>query len=255
MLGILRLLFASRPETPCYLTPIIAPIQQAPDQSLSPAERALAWRVPFLRLKRKFLTPAVNERIVELPWVLRTLAAFPGSRVLDFGCSNSPLALELAALGHKVVGADLRPYGYAHPNLELVQGDFLQAQMPANSFDAVVAVSAVEHVGLEGVYGGPAHETGDRTIVRKFLEVLKPGGALLLTVPFGLAGENPGYRVYDSSSLARLLDGFEVREKRFFLGEKQLTWIEVPEERLKGVPSHEGGLTQGVALVHAAKPA
>jgi SAM-dependent methyltransferase len=255
MRGLLKLLFSERPETPCYLTPIIAPIQQAPDQSLSPAERALAWRVPFLRLKRKLLTPAVNERIVELPWVLQKLAAFPGSRVLDFGCSNSPLSLEMAALGHKVVGADLRPYGYTHPNFELIQGDFLRIPAPEKAFDVVVAVSAVEHVGLGGVYGGPAQESGDRIIVRKFLEVLKPGGVLLLTVPFGLAGENPGYRVYDSASLARLLEGYEVRERRFFLGERQLSWIEVPEERLKSVPSHEEGLTQGVALVLAAKPA
>lgn len=255
MRGLLRLLFSSRPETPCYLTPIIAPIQQAPDQSLSPSERALVWRIPFLRLKRKFLTPAVNERIVELPWVLRTLAAFPGSRVLDFGCSNSPLSLEMAAMGHKVVGADLRPYGYTHPNFELIQGDFLRIPTPEKYFDVVVAVSAVEHVGLDGVYGGPTHESGDRAIVRKFLEVLKPGGALLLTVPFGLAGENPGYRVYDALGLAALLVGFEVREKLFFLGERQLEWIEVPESRLADVPSHENGLTQGVALVFAAKPA
>lgn len=255
MRGLLRLLFSSRPETPCYLTPIIAPIQQAPDQSLSPSERALAWRVPFLRLKRKLLTPAVNERIVELPWVLQKLAAFPGARVLDFGCSNSPLSLEMAALGHKVVGADLRPYGYTHPNFELIQGDFLRLPASAGSFDVVVAVSAVEHVGLDGIYGGPAHESGDRVVVRKFLDVLKPGGALLLTVPFGLAGENPGYRVYDAKGLAALLEGFELREKRFFMGERQLEWIEVPEGRLAEVRSHENGLTQGVALVFAAKPA
>lgn len=255
MLGLLKLLTSAREETPVYLTPIIAPIQQAPDQSLSAAERAIAWRIPWLRLKRKFLAPAVNERIVELPWVLQKLAALPGARVLDFGCSNSPLSLELAALGHKVVGADLRPYGYTHPNFELVQGDFLQARLPANSFDVVAAVSAVEHVGLEGVYGGPSEDTGDRVMVRKFREVLKPGGALLLTVPFGLAGVNPGYRVYDSAALARLVEGFEIREKRFFHGEKQRTWVETTEDRLKDVPSHVDGLTQGVALVYAVKPA
>jgi SAM-dependent methyltransferase len=251
MRRLLTLLFSSD-ETPCYLTPIITPIQQAPDQELSPCAQKWVWRIPYLRLKRKFLKPAVNERIVEMPYVLQKLAAYPCAKVLDFGCSNSPLSLELAALGYKVTGVDLRTYGYEHPNFELLQGDFLQREMPENSFDAVVAVSAVEHTGLEGVYGAQAHDSGDRVILRKFLKILKPGGILLLTVPFGKAGENPGYRVYDSKSLGALIEGFTVREKRFFLGEKQKTWIEVPEARLADVESV--GLTQGVALVFAAKP-
>jgi SAM-dependent methyltransferase len=247
----LSLLFA-RAETPCYLTPIIVPIQQAPDQELGPCARKWVWRIPFLGLKRRFLKPAVNERIVEIPFVLQKLAAFPGAKVLDFGCSNSPLSLELAGLGYKVTGADLRPYGYTHPNFELIQGDFLQRAMPEGSFDAVVAVSAVEHTGLEGVYGASAHESGDRVILRKFLKILKPGGVLLLTVPFGRAALNPGYRVYDSKGLNELIEGFEIVEKRFFHGEKQREWIEVPEARLAQVGSAE--LTQGVALVFAVKP-
>ncbi|HXS99150.1 MAG TPA: class I SAM-dependent methyltransferase [Elusimicrobiota bacterium] len=253
MLRFLKLLFTPA-ESPLYLTSIIAPIQQAPDQQLSPRARAWVWRIPWLRLKRRFLAPAVNERIVEMPFVLQKLASLPGARVLDFGCSNSPLALELAAMGYRVVGADLREYGHAHPNFELLRGDFLEKDVPENSFDAVVAVSAVEHCGLEA-YGGDSRESGDRVLLRKFLKVLKPGGALLLTVPFGLAGQNPGYRVYDSAGLARLIEGFEVREKRFFHGEKQAAWVEVPEERLRDVPSHVDGLTQGVALVYAVKPA
>lgn len=251
MRRLLTLLF-SPVDSPCYLTPIIAPIQQVPDQELGAWARSLVWRIPFLRLKRKFLKPAVNERIVEIPFVLQKLAGLPGARVLDFGCSNSALSLELAGMGYKVVGADLRPYGYTHPNFELILGDFLRHEMPEAGFDAVVAVSSVEHCGLE-TYGGKAYESGDRVIVRKFLKILKPGGALLLTVPFGLAGQNAGQRVYDAKSLGELIEGFVVREKRFFAGEGQREWIEVPESRLAGVDSHTG-LTQGVALIFAVKP-
>ena len=251
MRRLLKLLF-SPAASPLYLTPIIAPIQQVPDRELGPCAKALVWRIPWLRLKRRFLTPAVNERIVEMPFVLQKLAAYPGARVLDFGCSNSPLALELAGMGYTVVGADLRDYGYTHPNFTLLRGDFLAQDAAENSFDAVVAVSAVEHCGLE-VYGGSATESGDRVLLRKFLKILKPGGVLLLTVPFGLAGQNAGQRVYDSKSLAELIAGFDVREKRFFVGEGQREWLEAPESRLAAVDSHTG-LTQGVALIFAEKP-
>ncbi|MFI5346116.1 MAG: class I SAM-dependent methyltransferase [Elusimicrobiota bacterium] len=247
----LKLLFTPA-DSPLYLTSIITPIQQAPDQELGSCAAQFAWRIPFLGLKRRFLKPAVNERIVEMPFVLQKLAAFPNARVLDFGCSNSPLALELAGMGYEVVGVDLRPYGYTHPNFELLQGDFLARSMPDNSFDAVVAVSAVEHVGLESVYGGPGQESGDRTIVKKFLQILKPGGVLLLTVPFGRAGLNPGYRVYDSKSLDALIDGFDIMEKSFYHGDKQRQWVKVPESGLAEVDS--SAMTQGVALVFAVKP-
>ena len=251
MLRLLKLLF-SPAESPVYLTPIIAPIQQVPDRELGPVSRAWIWRIPWLRLKRRFLTPAVNERIVEMPFVLQKLAATPGAKVLDFGCSNSPLALELAGMGYTVVGADLREYGYTHPNFTLLRGDFLEQAVPESSFDAVAAVSAVEHCGLEA-YGGGARESGDRVLLKKFLKILKPGGSLLLTVPFGLAGQSEGQRVYDSKSLAALLEGFTIREKRFFAGEGQREWRETPESGMAGVDSHTG-LTQGVALIHAVKP-
>src|SRR3989442_9806581 len=83
------------------------------------------------------------ERIVEVPFVLRHLDAPPGSRILDFGCSESPVALHLASLGYQVLAVDLRPYPFPHPNLTVIRGDFLAATLPASSVHVVIALSAV----------------------------------------------------------------------------------------------------------------
>lgn len=72
----------------------------------------------------------VTERIVEIPFVLRNLDCPPGARILDFGCAESPVCLHLASLGYKVVGMDLNPYPFRHPNLQFLQGDFLQNSFP-----------------------------------------------------------------------------------------------------------------------------
>jgi len=97
----------------------------------------------------------VVERVVEIPFVLQNLPPVAHARILDFGCTESPLPIHLASLGHRVTGVDLRPYPYAHPGFKFVHGDFIQAGLPSGEFDAVVAVSAIEHCGL-GQYGASA---------------------------------------------------------------------------------------------------
>lgn len=46
---------------------------------------------------------------------------------------------------------------------------------PANCFDAVYSISVIEHIPNEG----------DRIAVKELMRVVKPGGLLLFTVPFG----------------------------------------------------------------------
>ena len=73
------------------------------------------------------------------------------------------------------------------------------------SFDAVVAVSVIEHIGI-GHYGEPEAATGDRHAVRQLARILKLGGRLILTVPFGVSLTNHWMRVYDSRRLADLCE-------------------------------------------------
>jgi SAM-dependent methyltransferase len=54
--------------------------------------------------------------------------------------------------------------------------DARKLEYPAEHFDAVYSMSVIEHV---------AGETGDSESIREMLRVLKPGGLLLVTVPFG----------------------------------------------------------------------
>lgn len=191
-----------------------------------------------------------SERIVEVPWIFANLGLPRGARVLDFGCSESPVALELASLGYRVVGVDLRPYPMTHPNLTVVQGDFLTRGFASGEFDAVVAISAVEHCGLGG-YGEAAGVGGDRPVVEEMHRILRPGGRLLLTVPYGRAGRTSWYRVYDRASLAALLAGFRVVRTDYYRGLDRHGWQPVDAGDLDGVDSVTRGFVQGVACAAA----
>jgi len=78
-------------------------------------------------------------------------------------------------------------------------------------YATVIALSTIEHIGLtcEG-YGTTADDPeGDRKAIEGCMRALKPGGTLLLTVPFGKSENRGWYRIYDDESLDRLLDGID----------------------------------------------
>lgn len=241
--GLTRMLFP---------TPFRDPLYFVPRPGLGALARSLVWWLPPTRLKSRHLALKASCRVVEIPFVLNRLRAAPGARVLDFGCATSRTALELASLGYRVTGVDFRPYPAAHPNLVSYAGDFLGMPFDAGTFDAVVAVSAVEHSGL-AVYGSAEDESADLKVMARFREALKPGGQLLLTVPYGRPGRNAYQRVYGEATLRRLLEGFDVEETRYYVGLDRAVWTEVPASGLDEVDSTVD--TQGVVAVVARRPA
>ncbi|MGI8728815.1 MAG: DUF268 domain-containing protein [Solirubrobacteraceae bacterium] len=174
---------------------------------------------------------SVNERAVEIPFTMRALGRVPlGSKILDFGSSESPIALELASMGYEVTALDVRRYPFAHPNLVSVATRLEDWDTPEpQSFDAVLSVSTVEHVGL-GWYG---EELGgadaDLRAIERLGELLVPGGLLVLTAPYGTASVGSKQRRYDRAGIDALLAGFEILEHHVVEQVDDVTWVRVDE--------------------------
>jgi SAM-dependent methyltransferase len=186
----------------------------------------------------------VNERLLEIPFVLQRLPKT--GRILDVGCTSSALSLQLACLGYQVIGVDLRRYPFEHPNLEFYQGDILHAPIPSASQDGAIVISALEHMGL-GAYGD-AKGVSDESFLNAIAQLVKPDGAIWVTVPFGRAFEGTWYRVYDSMRLTCLLSHFQVVEKLFARRLSLLSWQVCTEEDLADASSEHFPMN-GVAMV------
>ncbi len=146
----------------------------------------------------------VNERIIEQPFVFAELAGLPeGARILDVGGSESTVGLSLATLGHRVTIVDPRAHPLRHPNLEHAACTLDELPDPQAPFDVAVALSAVEHFGLQH-YGLTAVDARlDLDALAWLRELGAPGGRLVLTVPFGeQATVDDFQRVYDEAGLA-----------------------------------------------------
>lgn len=187
----------------------------------------------------------VNERIGEIPFVFSALGALPPhSRILDVGGTESTLSISLASLGHRVTAVDPRPYPLEHENLRIHIGP-METFEDATPYDAAVLLSSIEHFGL-GSYDLPVNANADIEAIRRVRDLVRPGGLLVLTTPYGDAATTELERTYTPEQLDALLEGWVVVERSYLTQVSATEWHRVDKiTDLRG--SH-------VALVLATKP-
>ena len=196
-----------------------------------------------LKSKETLKSVNVNERIIEIPFAIQAVAGLPkGIKILDLGCTESPLPLQLSGLGYQVTGFDFREYPYQHPNLTFVQGDMTQLPFENETFHGVMCISTLEHVGI-GFYSDPRQVAqADKKAMAEIIRVLKPGGIFVLTAPYGIKAQTDHQRVYDQKGIEDLLGALNVQERRYFKSEILAgavcnTWSEATQEEAAGITS------------------
>jgi SAM-dependent methyltransferase len=160
-------------------------------------------------------SPATDERVVEIPWVLSRLRK--EGRVLEVGYAFAEPAYlgGLLRAGVELVGVDLATRDVE--GMETVVADVRELPFADESFDQILLVSTLEHVGADNsVYGLEAEaDAGSRhAALRELGRVLRRGGSLLATVPLGEPGDHGWFRQEDESGWATLIAeaGFFVEE-------------------------------------------
>lgn len=153
----------------------------------------------------------ITERILEGIFVHSRLPN-KSVKLLDMGCAESINAIEMASLGHNVTGVDLRTLPVKHSNFRMVIADLCDLPFEDESFECVVALSTLEHVGL-GWYTDEPEQNNDCKALEEGARVLKTGGRFITTVPFGrVAGETSVHRIYDQARLDKLLKPLKIIE-------------------------------------------
>lgn len=161
----------------------------------------------------------INERIIEYPLTFRYLKS-NAKKVLDVGCCTSRLPIQLASMGYKVWGIDIRPYNFQHRNFIFQRSNVLNLPFENDFFDVITAISTIEHIGL-GSYGDAnIIPNGDRRAVKELIRVLKPNGQIILTFPFGKHFVGPKYRVYNWKDVKKLIYPMKIKSAKFFIRER-----------------------------------
>lgn len=152
-----------------------------------------------------------SERIVEHPFVLKNISEDRRYSILDFGCAKSLLPLQLASLGHNVIGVDLRDYEFKHKNFKFFKGNLLDYKLEYK-FDYIISISVLEHI--ENL----------TPIMEYFYYALRGNGKLIITVPMGDWREETDFKIFSIENINTLFYAYNTLKERFF-GYYKRVWI------------------------------
>jgi len=132
-----------------------------------------------------------------------------GRRVLDVGCSQGIVTILLAREGFHVTGIDVQPEAIEHARQALsaeppaVQesarfavGDALDPDLQMEPFDTILAGEILEHL------------TQPERLVERSWHLLREGGRLIVTVPFGLHPHADHKRTYYIADIIETLSPY-----------------------------------------------
>ena len=162
----------------------------------------------------------IDERIVEYPWIFSKIPS-GGMRFLDAGSTfNFPYIVSHSLIENK----DLTIFTYApehyafnNKRISYVYGDLREMSLRDSYFDMVVSQSTIEHIDMDNsMYGYELEHNEDKETksyeyliaIEEMIRVLKPGGTLLLTFPYGKFEHHGFFQQFDAEMVKRMTDLF-----------------------------------------------
>jgi SAM-dependent methyltransferase len=168
----------------------------------------------------------VDERIVEYPWLFSLLPEQSGE-LLDAGSTlNHADIIHDAGLRNKLRNKKITIMTLAPESecfwkdrISYIYGDLRKMIFRDASFDYVVSLSVIEHIGLDNQMYDPQGVTlgkhsqisgaGDHlTAVREIWRVLKPGGTAYVSMPFGKNDVRKWLQVFDAEMVKQVIAAF-----------------------------------------------
>lgn len=180
-----------------------------------------------------------SQRAVEYPWVLMQIKMIKsGSLVLDVGCAESVLSHELTSKGFRVVGLDIRDYPFKNKKMIFIKRNVMDTKLPNETFDAIIVVSTIEHIGLSAYGQLTLTDKGDIKAMKELYRILKPEGIIIITTPY--IGNNP-FRInsfernYNREKILNLIQDFQIVKEEYFYPKqtgRRILWVKMSHEEI-----------------------
>lgn len=200
------------------------------------------------KIKNKKINPItyLDERIIEIPWIIHKLSKLKG-KLLDAGSTlNHEYLLKKLVRKFKIYILTLFPEKnyFNNLNINYIYEDLSSMGFKKNYFDVITCISTLEHVGFDNsLYKSKNSNNVDKKInnkhikvFRNLVDVLKPNGHLLITLPFGKRGYYNNLQQFDKKTLNNMFKVVKLKKINIeYFRFKDNKWKKVKMEDCKDV--------------------
>ena len=166
----------------------------------------------------------LDERIVEYPWFYHLLPEGSG-RLLDAGSALNhwPILMAPKIREKSTFISTLAPESFSawQSRISYVYEDLRETCFRDDYFDHVACISTLEHVGMDNtmLYTGDFSKNEDDrkaylSCLLQFHRVLRSGGTLYLTMPFGTHVNHGWFQIFDAPMVDSLIETFRPSRQR-----------------------------------------
>jgi len=179
---------------------------------------------------------ALDERVVEYPWFLSRLKE-EEKKILDAGATlNHKEILNLQCLKDRkvyILTLSYEHFNAVSPNTpSYIFEDLRDLSFKDDCFDTVVCISTLEHIGMDNtlfftsdISKKENNKHAFLTAIKEFRRVLKKGGTLYLTVPYGRYKDNQWFQIFDAQMVSLIKKEFmSDQEFEFYFKYENRQW-------------------------------
>jgi SAM-dependent methyltransferase len=160
----------------------------------------------------------LDARLVEIPWVLSRLQKC-SIKILDAGSSlNNEVVVTAPRLSDKnltIITLAPEEICFWKNGISYIFGDIRNLDFKDETFNSIVCISTIEHVGMDNFmydkknpYAVPSSQKDFIVAIKELKRVLKTGGALYCTFPFGKYENHGWFQQFDSNLMDCLIEEF-----------------------------------------------
>lgn len=184
----------------------------------------------------------IDERVIEYPWMFTCIGDDP-ARILDAGSVlNFDFILAQPKLSNKSVFISTlwpEPLCFWRQKVSYVYEDLRDSCFRDEYFDVIVCLSTLEHIGLDNtlLYSKDPDRRENKPesyldAIREFRRMLKPGGKLLLSVPYGAFRNHGWLQVFDARMIEKVKHAFQPSQaSAWYFRYRENGWhVATPEE-------------------------
>ncbi|MBM2817602.1 MAG: O-antigen chain-terminating methyltransferase [Parcubacteria group bacterium] len=174
--------------------------------------------------------PPASDRYIEYPWMLENIKITSG-KILDIGSTICDRLFATLPKTIEVHGINLNKKLIKNNEIKFKTGDIRKTDYQSEYFDCVVCISTLEHIGVSGRYSSDEDPKGDIRAMEEINRIMKKGGTLLVTLPYGIKDVLPINKLYNEERVKNLFRGFEIISQDFYkFSPLWKVWIKTTEK-------------------------